>query len=64
MTITSPKCSLVHIFISNLQLMVTRSQINLREITCPLQLIEQVVDLGQWISILDSDFVKIATIDA
>jgi hypothetical protein len=38
--------------------MVTRPKVNLREYTCTMELIKQIVDPGQWILVFDSDFIE------
>ncbi|GKB96732.1 hypothetical protein Tco_0982869 [Tanacetum coccineum] len=51
MTIVSPECGPWNVFLSNSELVITRSQVDLRVDTRPLQLIKQVVNSRKRISV-------------
>jgi hypothetical protein len=56
-TIHQNKCSLRYVALSNLQLMISRSKINLREHTCTSELIKQIINPRKWILILDGNLI-------
>ncbi|MFS7963364.1 hypothetical protein Hanom_Chr08g00737211 [Helianthus anomalus] len=56
MAVTSSKCCFGDVLLSDSQLMVARSQINLRVITRPLQLIEQIVDAWKRLTVFTVPF--------
>ena len=58
------KGSLENILVANPYLMVPRLQINLLKYFGTSHLIEQVIDMREWVSVLDSHFVQLAVIDA
>jgi hypothetical protein len=47
-----------YVTLSNLQLMISRLKINLREYTCTTELVKPIIDPGQWILVLDNHFVE------
>ena len=63
MTKTGMKGYLLGILIPNPKLMIPCTNINLREETRPLELIEQIINSWKWILILYSDFVELPIID-
>jgi hypothetical protein len=50
--------SLRNVVRADLDLMITRTKINLAKDFCTSKLIEKNVDVGQWIFVLDSDDVQ------
>jgi hypothetical protein len=48
----------------NLQQMIPRTQINLREYTSTLKLIKKILNMGQWMLVLDGDCIQIPIIEA
>ncbi|MFS8020003.1 hypothetical protein Hanom_Chr15g01410471 [Helianthus anomalus] len=63
MAVTSSECCFGDVLISDSHLMVSRSQINLRVIGRPLQLVEQVVNTWERITILHGHLVKFAVVN-
>ncbi|GJV24854.1 hypothetical protein Tco_1377549 [Tanacetum coccineum] len=53
-TIAIPKCSLWNVFLMNSKLVITRSQVDIRVDSRPLELIKQVVDSRKWVLVLHS----------
>src|ERR1044072_188721 len=53
MSIPRSKCSFLNIFLLHLNLMISRSQINLTEYTSTNQWIHQIINPRQWMPILD-----------
>ncbi|KAJ9544358.1 hypothetical protein OSB04_024065 [Centaurea solstitialis] len=64
MTITSSERCLGNIFFSNSHLVISGSKIDLGEVSCSLQLIEQIIDAWQRVTVLDSDLVQLPVVDA
>ncbi|KAK4723975.1 hypothetical protein R3W88_026754 [Solanum pinnatisectum] len=64
MTIPSSKNRLQNITIFHPQFVITRSEINLREITGPLKLIKEVVNCWKRIFLLDIHLVQLFIVDA
>ncbi|KAJ0555994.1 hypothetical protein HanIR_Chr07g0308621 [Helianthus annuus] len=63
MAVTNSECCFGDVLISDSQLMVSRSQINLGVIARPLQLVEQVVNTWKRITILHNHIVKLAIVN-
>src|SRR5581483_6970140 len=55
MTITSSKRCLGNIFFANSHLMISGSKIDLGEVSCSLQLIKQIIDARERITVLEVD---------
>ena len=64
MPIPGPECSLVYILLFDAYLMVSSSQVNLREHYCSLQLNKQAINPRQKVSILYSHFFQLPIINA
>ena len=58
------KGGLGNIFISDPQLMVPRSQVNLQKYFGSSYLIKQIIDPREWVTILSSHFVQLTVINA
>src|ERR1044071_3683411 len=63
MAITSAKSSLRNVGFLNAQLVITRSQINLRVVTRALELVKEIINARERITILDGHFVQLTIID-
>ena len=64
MPVSGAKSSLRNVLIPNPQLVVPRSQVDLRKSTRALQLIEQIINAWQWVLVSYGHLVKLAVIDA
>jgi hypothetical protein len=62
-TISGGESSLGDIFFMDLDLMITRSKINLRKYLCSYHLIKQEINTGQWILVLHSHRIEWSVID-
>src|ERR1044071_377406 len=62
-TIACAKSCLGNIFIVDSKLMITRTEINLREVGCSLKLIEEIVNPRKWITSLDGEFVEFTVVN-
>jgi hypothetical protein len=63
-TVSAGESSLWDIFFTNLDLMIARMKVNLREDLCSNQLIEQEINAGQWILVLHGYSTEWPIIDA
>ena len=52
------------VFIPNLQLVITKPQINFKKYRCSLELIEKVLNPGQWVLVLYSYLIELLIINA
>ena len=64
MPITGSEGSLLYVLFLDSQLVVSRSQINLREHSSTLQLIKQVIYSWEWVSIIHRHFIQLMIINA
>jgi hypothetical protein len=64
MLVLAGECHLWDIFGMNLQLVITRMQIDLQEYTSTLKLNKEILNTGQWMLVHDGDCVQIPIIDA
>jgi len=64
MTITSPKGHFRNVLLLHLQLMISRTEVQLREHLSSIKLIEQVINPGQKIFVLDGDLVQLTIVNA
>ena len=58
------ECRLWDILRTDPQLKITRTQINLREYTSTSKQIEEILNTGQWMLVLDGNCIQIPIIDA
>jgi hydrogenase maturation factor len=63
-TVSGGEGSLWDIFFMDLDLMIARTKVNLRKDLCSNQLIEQEINVGQWILVLDGYCIEWLIIDA
>ena len=62
--ISTHKGRFVYIRLSHPDLMITRGEVNLCEITCPVKSIQQFLHLWQRVPVLDSNFVQSPVVNA
>ena len=64
MSITGSESSLLYVLFLDSQLVVSRSQIYIREHSSTLQLIKQVIYSWKWVLVLHRHFIQLTIIDA
>jgi hypothetical protein len=64
MPITGLECSLLYVLFLDYQLVVSRSQIYLREHPNSLQLIKQIIYSWEWVLVLHRHFIQLTIINA
>ena len=62
MTIAGPKSSVRDILLLNFQLMIIRAEINLKKISGTSNLIKEIVNVGQWVLVLNGHLVQLTII--
>jgi hypothetical protein len=63
-TIPRDESSLSYVTVSDRQLMISRSKINLREYTCTTELIKHIMNPRQWALVLNSNLIQSTIIHA
>jgi hypothetical protein len=63
-TVSGGESSLWDIFFTDLNLMIARAKVNLQKDLCSNQLIEQEINVEQWIFVLHGYYVEWSIIDA
>lgn len=64
LSISHAECGLLNILIPDSKLMVAWSRIYLKEVSCTLKLIKELVNLLKKILVLDGDLIQLAVVDA